>query len=427
MKWIFCLLFFLEFEPSFSQCSKEVVDKLRKIAFVVGETSYTNLDPLNNPMNDALDMYDVLTRLKFKVDLDTNVEYKKLYLDIERWTEKIDDCDIALFYFSGHGGEMDGINYIYPLNADVGSVSALKGTTYSVEKLVKRMEAANPNVNIIILDACRDNPIVRSFKHSHVKNGFVSMEPSSLNPNSHGTLICFPAAQGKTTDEGHGRNGTYTEAILKYIERPNTSLTNIFQMVKDEVLEVTNSRQNPCYYTSLGNKNNYCIKYDDYNSKMSPDVYRSDTILSRNVIDLKSDIQATENRRLYLAKEVFQTTSALLNKVVAQIKDSLGKDFGSIQSGYGTNYDSLTWGDRVGITNGFFEYKRVWPTTTVAIKGSYAYFKLDSKDEARLVNFENENHLDHQITLREPLMNIDWSEVQLLIRNYYALRLKALE
>ena len=164
MKFIFLVVLIVIYIQSKSQCTKEDVERLRKVAFVIGESNYSsvNLPRLNNSLHDAVDIRDALIRLNFTVEIDTNSNYNEINKHFKKWISEITFSDLALLYFSGHGGEMNGINYIYPIDAIIDNKQGFKNTTYSVNKLIDQMESSNRKVNIIILDACRTLPVLKS-------------------------------------------------------------------------------------------------------------------------------------------------------------------------------------------------------------------------------------------------------------------------
>jgi uncharacterized caspase-like protein len=277
---------------STAQCTPEEVSRLHKVALIIGETNYSSaiLGKLRNSVNDAVDICSALKRLKFDtIELDTNANYQAVEAHIDHWMATISHADIALFYFSGHGGEMDGINYIYPTDAVINNHKQFNRTTCQVSTLIHKMEAANPNLNIVILDACRTLPLVRgsSSKILTLNAGFRALDLTTLNPYTHGTLVCFPTASGKTTsDDGRrGRNGLYTEALLRNIEKPKLSITQIFQHVKDDVATETGYEQNPAIYTSIGSNDDFCLTFGSENA--TSDLSNADTIFSSSLQDLK--------------------------------------------------------------------------------------------------------------------------------------------
>jgi len=431
MKWLNLLLSLLCVVSSAAQCTLDAVSRLRKVALVIGETDYSSeaLGKLRNSIHDAVDIRDALIRLKFDtVEIDTNANYKEIETHINHWLTRIKHTDIAVFYFSGHGGETKGANYIYPIDAVMNDKQLFYHSTYPVNTLIQKMEAANPNVNILILDACRTLPLLRgkSAKIAKLNSGFSDINLSGLNPHTHGTLICFPTASGRSTsDDGmRSRNGLYTEALLKYIERPRMSITSIFQHVKDEVGGETGYEQNPAIYTSLGSKDDFCLSFGSENA--SSDLSNADTIFSTSLHNLRNSQTLAPNDRLHQVKDIFGKASSVLNSVVNTLRDSLGADYSTIQSGNGSSYETPYWGNRYGIYNIFHESKRIWPLFDLSVRADTVYFALKSSD-AYLLNFETENQLWHEKVVAEPFFNINWPEISAFVKNYFSRRLQALK
>lgn len=238
------LLFGLSSKFSYEQCVESDIINLRKIAIVFGEKDYKYAPALNNPLNDASDISDSLKKLGFEVYTYPNTDYKSMNAAIDNWCEKIPNYDVALFYYSGHGAEVNGQNYLFPTDANPKGPSDLFYDAYSANKLLDRMEIGNAKFNIIILDACRNNPFTRGWSKSISSSGLVSMV-------GRGSFIAFAASPGTTASDGDGRNGTYTEGILKSITVPNMTIDQIFTHVNSYVRSKTSEAQIPYKNSSL--------------------------------------------------------------------------------------------------------------------------------------------------------------------------------
>ncbi len=224
------------------QCSENDIINLKKIAIVFGERDYKN-GPLINPINDAKDMSDSLKKMGFDVYTYYNTDYKTMKDAIEEWYTKIPKYDVALFYYSGHGAEVNGKNYLFPIDAAVRSISDLEYVAYSANRVLSNMEVSNSKFNIMILDACRDNPFTKSLTRD-IKSGLASM-------TGKGSFVGFAASPGTVASDGDKRNGTYTEAILKYISVPNLTIDQIFTKVNSHVRSRTSDMQIPYKNSSL--------------------------------------------------------------------------------------------------------------------------------------------------------------------------------
>ena len=168
---IICFLLPVVTMQTFAQCSKADVDKLRKKALIIGESDYS-IDKLPHAKNDAIDVAAMFKHIGFDTELDTNSKLSPLRNHITKWIEKLRDVDVAVFYFAGHGGQVGDENYLYPISATgSNNLNTIKAQTIMASYIKDQMETINKNINIIILDACRDDP-TRNFASPHAwKNG----------------------------------------------------------------------------------------------------------------------------------------------------------------------------------------------------------------------------------------------------------------
>ena len=239
------IVIFLSNITAKGQCKGEDIINLRKTALVFGEKDYMFARPLNNTINDVNSIADSLIKLGFDVTVCRNNNYVDMVSNIKSWYSKIPNYDVALLYYSGHGIEVNGENYLLPIDANPKSPSDLPHVAYSANDILASMESNNPKYNIIILDACRNNPLLKSWTRS-IKEGLAPMSGAG-----NGSFIGYAAAPGTVASDGHGKNGPYTEAILKYIMTPNLSIYQIFTKVNYEVRAKTFGMQVPFINSSL--------------------------------------------------------------------------------------------------------------------------------------------------------------------------------
>lgn len=196
--------------------SSKTYGELQRHALVIGNSNY-HQGRLINPRNDARDMAQALNKLGYKIFR----EKAHLNLDLEQmeqvlldFSNSLDDNVIALLYFAGHGISANGENYLIPLNAKVRWEAQLTGRAVSVNSIVQLLKSSNrKGLNVLLLDACRDNPLENSFGRSGSR-GLVRNRGNL----PHGTFIGYAADQNQTAADGRGRNGTYTEALLKAMQ-----------------------------------------------------------------------------------------------------------------------------------------------------------------------------------------------------------------
>ncbi|NVM65082.1 hypothetical protein FHW88_003386 [Mucilaginibacter sp. SG538B] len=234
-----------------AQCNEQDIINLKKIAIVFGEKYYKYYGELRNPENDANDISDSLRKVGFNVYTYLNTDLKTMSAQFEDWSSKLKDYDVALFYFSGHGAEVNGTNYLFPVDADPKAPSQLSTKTLSANQMLATIESySNLKYSIVILDACRNNPFTKGWSRDVSEKGLASM-------SAKGAFIAFAASPGNTAFDGDHRNGTYTEAILKYITVPNLTIDEIFTKVNAHVKKSSVGDQAPFKNSSLGS--DYCF------------------------------------------------------------------------------------------------------------------------------------------------------------------------
>lgn len=228
----------------------------RKIAIAVGVSNYEYAGILKNTLNDATDISNKLRLLGFDVTSILDPDIKSFNLKIDSITKLLTNKDIFMFYFSGHGAEYNGENYLFVKNSNPTSPTDMPYETYPIGKLLGRIEYAKVQTNIIILDACRSNPFVRSWtKDGNPREGLMNINAPA------GSFIGFAASPGKTASDGIRKNGTYTEAILKYIELKNITIDELFNKVNKEVRIQSAGKQIPFKNSSL--EDNYYFNFDN--------------------------------------------------------------------------------------------------------------------------------------------------------------------
>jgi len=231
---------------SFSIISLPTLAKER-VALVIGNSSY-QVDPLSNPVNDARDMASTLGELGFNVTLKLNADQMTMESAIEAFGEKLNKNTVGLFYFSGHGAQYEGENFLIPVNS-IHRMSAAAHLRYKAVPAGYVLGTMQDNgLNIVILDACRDNPF-KGFSKS-LGQGLTRM------PNAEGTLIAYATAPGTVawTGEAGERNSPYTKHLLRFMKQPNLSIESLLKKVRKAVIQETlNTRtvQKPWYEASI--------------------------------------------------------------------------------------------------------------------------------------------------------------------------------
>ena len=218
----------------------------KKIALIIGNSDYKN-GPLKNAVNDAYDMAATLGVKGFRVILKLNATRAEMREAIREFNREMNSGGVGLFYYSGHGLQVDGVNYLVPVDADIEIKAEVPEECVSANSVVKVMEDSKNRINVIILDACRNNPY-RSFARSDEK-GITRMDPPA--GATQGSIIAFATAPGSVASDGETRNGLYTSKLLKYINVPGLTLEEVFKRARIDVLQESGGRQTPWENNSL--------------------------------------------------------------------------------------------------------------------------------------------------------------------------------
>ena len=214
----------------------------KRTALVIGNGGYEK-SPLQNPANDANDMANVLQRLGFEVTLKTDVNQRDMESAVHDFTRAIQDGESALFYYSGHGSQVDGDNYLIPVRENILSASDIRYKAVNVNYILGKMEESGNRTNIIILDACRDNPF-KGFKSQ--AQGFAPI----LAPR--GTFIAYATAPGSVALESRqDRNSIYTKHLLNAMQSRGVMIEQVFKEVLRAVEDDTDGAQTPWISSSL--------------------------------------------------------------------------------------------------------------------------------------------------------------------------------
>ena len=234
-----------------------------KYAVIIGNSTYVVADKLKNPVNDARLMADTLDDLNFDVTLITDATK----LDIEQAVDKLiadlkNKRGVVMFYYAGHGIQLEGNNYLLPVDADVREEAEVKYKGYNVSHLLDRLKVVNNKTNIILLDACRDNPfagIVKANSRS-AASGTRALKLKATPKLSSGlskldapsnTLIAYATAPGKVAYDGDGKNSPYTTALVESMMIEGLTVEQVFKNVRGKIIKETNGEQIPWESSSL--------------------------------------------------------------------------------------------------------------------------------------------------------------------------------
>jgi len=229
----------------------------QRVALVIGNGTYKKA-PLPNPLNDADDMTQVLEQTGFKVTKLKNASLPEMKTAIQAFGRKLNDGGVGLFYFAGHGVQYQGENYLFPIGAtiNVSTVGHLPYETLQANYVLAVMEDAKNSLNLVFLDACRNNQVARSLFRSRgmeEKEGLAPMQAPS------GSLIAYATRPNRRALDGEGRNSPYVKFLKKELLKPGLEIEKMLKNVRVLVRQETNEYQAPGYYFSFPNSVWECL------------------------------------------------------------------------------------------------------------------------------------------------------------------------
>jgi formylglycine-generating enzyme required for sulfatase activity len=215
----------------------------KRVALVIGNGAYDS-SPLRNPPNDARAMAQALRGLSFEVIEKVDLDDKKMRKVIDEFGEKIRNGGVGLFYYSGHGVQANGRNYMIPVHAAINGEGDVEYESVEIGRVLGKMADARNRMNIVILDACRNNPYERSFRNATQGLAAITSAPT-------GTLIAYSTSPGSVAADGSGSNGTYTAELITQMGREGLKLEEVFKATRAGVQGVTGGKQVPWEHSSV--------------------------------------------------------------------------------------------------------------------------------------------------------------------------------
>ena len=222
----------------------------RRVALVIGNSSYKHTTPLTNPRNDASDVAGMLRSVGFEVIEGRDLDKASMDRTIRDFAEALNGAAAALFFYAGHGLQVSGKNYLVPTDARLSTAAALDFEMVRLDLIHSSMER-EARTNIIILDACRDNPLSRNLaralgtRSAAIGRGLAAVE------SGEGTLISFSTQPGNVALDGHGRNSPFVEALVRRIPGSNDDIAAVLIDVRNDVMQATARKQVPWEHSAL--------------------------------------------------------------------------------------------------------------------------------------------------------------------------------
>jgi hypothetical protein len=214
-----------------------------RVALVIGNAGYRSA-PLANPLNDARAMSGTLRKLGFKVISLEDASQKQMYDAVRQFGDALQG-GVGLFYYAGHGIQVKGRNYLVPVDADIEREDEVPYKAFDVSQVLAKMEAAKNPLNIVILDACRNNPFAHGGRGLNGGGGLAQMDAPT------GSIIAFATAPGAEAADGAAGNGLYTSQLLRFMSTPGLKVEDVFKRTRVAVKQASGGRQIPWESTSL--------------------------------------------------------------------------------------------------------------------------------------------------------------------------------
>ena len=289
-----------------------------RIALVIGNGNY-RIARLNNPVNDAVDIAEALNQLGFTVTLKTNIGQRTMEQSIRNFGKKLRSGGVGLFYFAGHGVQVKGRNYMIPIGAEIESESDVQYEAVDAGRILGQMEDAGNKMNIVILDACRNNPFAKSFRSNN--RGLARMDAPT------GSILAYATAPGMvSSDGGPGRNGLYTSKILKHINKRGLKVEDMFKLVRIDVMNESDKKQVPWESSSLTGHFYFSpeigmtiAKQPTSKIQVSPELKKERELLERERLELERLKIEIEREKLELERKRLETEK---KKKIASVSKS---------------------------------------------------------------------------------------------------------
>jgi uncharacterized caspase-like protein len=232
----------------------------RRVALLIGNAGYRYGPSLENPIHDARLLAATLRKVGFQwISVKTDLFREQTIQALREFASVADTAEWAVVYYSGHGIEFGGVNYMIPVDAQLKVDRDIDFETVDVGKVLSSIEGAK-RLRLVILDACRVNPFASQMKRSTASRslgrGLARIEPDA------GTLVVYAAKDGEVALDGTGNNSPFVEALARRIlERPSQEVRRLFDLVRDDVMETTRKKQQPFSYGSLsGHEDFYFVR-----------------------------------------------------------------------------------------------------------------------------------------------------------------------
>ena len=229
-----------------------------RVALVIGNAAYQNNTPLTNPVNDARAIAAKLTAMGFDVSLHENLDGQSFRIALGEFSEKALNSDLAVVFYAGHGIEMNGQNYLIPVDAKMKSESTAQFEAVQLEQVLGAVRTAG-KLGLVMIDACRNDPFSATMtRNNGTRSVSRGLAPISVEGET-GMLISFAAEAGRTADDGNADHSPYTAAVLAVLDQPGLEVGRMFRAVRARVKETTGGAQVPIEQAQLPDQDIYLV------------------------------------------------------------------------------------------------------------------------------------------------------------------------
>lgn len=232
-----------------------------RVALVIGNADYDHVARLENPLNDAEDIGAALDRIGFAVTRLDNADYADLRRGLRTFRRQASTAKIAVVFYAGHGIEVNKHNFLVPVDARLETDGEVEFEAVPLDLVMSAVQGAS-EFRLVVLDACRENPFLKSIAREKGSTRSIGRGLARAEPSSGDTLLVYSAKEGTVALDGKGRNSPFALALLRHLEQPGLEVVQMLREVRDDVLEST-GRQEPFWYGSLSAKGAYLTRPTD--------------------------------------------------------------------------------------------------------------------------------------------------------------------
>ncbi len=223
--------------------SAALAEEGRRLALIIGNSDYENVTRLPNPTKDARGIAAALQRIGFEVDLQLDLDVDQMKRVTHEFAKRSEDAEISLFYYAGHGVQVEGRNYLLPINADVVAPRDLVYETVQLDQITAQLGHSGAKLKLVLLDACRDNPLASQIQQSQY--GHIVGSGLASTQGVPGMLIAYATAPDTVALDGAANHSPFTQALLEWIDYPGVEVGTLFRRVRERVMDITQNQQVP--------------------------------------------------------------------------------------------------------------------------------------------------------------------------------------